>query len=105
MYPSDYGYATDLSTCTQTLYNYNNSESDYACRAKDWLFDSLFDQWTISPRANSSRAGNVFFVLGYGGLSNNGANIANRVRPAVYLKSGVTISGGNGTEEEPYVLN
>ena len=27
------------------------------------------------------------------------------VLPAVYLQSGVTISGGNGTQSEPYQIN
>ena len=103
MYPSDYGYATDLSTCTQTLYNYDNSANSYACRSKDWLYNSSYWQWTMSPRASSSGAYDVFSVDNSGKLYVSYYN--ERVRPAVYLKPGVTISGGNGTEEEPYVLN
>ena len=105
MYPSDYGYATDLSTCAQTLLNYDNSSNSYACRAKDWLYNSSFTQWTISPRAYSSYADLVFVVDIRGYLSHSDAYIDRRVRPAVYLKSGVIISGGNGTESDPYILN
>ena len=106
MYPSDYGYGTDLSTCTKTLSNYSNSSNSYACRANDWLFNSSYLQLTIGPRADSSSgAYRVFIVYNDGSLGNGVAADGYRVRPAVYLKPGVTISGGNGTEEEPYILN
>ena len=40
-YPSDYGYATDLSKCSQTLFNYDSSTDSYACRSNDWMYPIL----------------------------------------------------------------
>ena len=105
MYPSDYGYATDLSTCAQTLYNYSNSSNSYACRAKDWLFNSSFGQWTISPRANSSSAYGVFYVGITGSLDSYSAGNGRSIRPAVYLKATARIASGTGTYADPYVIN
>ena len=105
IYPSDYGYATDLSTCAKTLLNYSNSSNSYACRAKDWLYNSSFTQWTISPRANSSVAYSVFNVAGHGGLNDIYAYYGYRVRPAVYLKATARIASGTGTYADPYVIN
>ncbi len=104
MYPSDYGFATDLTICSQTLYNYSNSADSYACRAKDWLFDSSKYQWTLSPHGASDYARNVFDMYNDGTLSSGGASLGYAVRPAIYLKSDVVITGGNGSEDNPYVL-
>ena len=100
MYPSDYGYAGDLAYCGgYTLGNYYNDE----CASTNWLALGIWE-WTISPRAHSSDANYVFYVDYNGRLRSNNAAYDSRVRPAVYLKSGVTISEGDGTESNPYVL-
>ena len=98
IYPSDYIYATDLSICTQDGWNYTNSN----CYGNDWLYSGAF-QWTLMP--NSSEGIYSFVVsssalVGYRFTSN-----AYSVRPTIYLKSDVTISGGSGTSEDPYKLS
>ena len=97
---SDYGYAADLSQCNQILNNYSS------CTSSNWLFIGIFE-WTMSSRANSGYAYNVFFVFGNGGLDYADANNGNAVRPAVFLKSGVSIDidGKDGSFEHPYVLS
>ena len=98
MYPSDYGYATDLGSCSQTLYNYGSSTSSYACRTNDWLYESSLNQWTLSPNSNNanlvfvvSSLGRVYYYFAYG--SSNG------VRPVLYLKSDAAIVGEGTTSE------
>ena len=106
IYPSDYGYATDLTTCSQILDSYNISTNSYACKRNDWLFDSSNMQWTISSSAASGYSADyAFHVSNDGGLNFVPASNGNAVRPAVYLKSGVSISEGNGSQSNPYVLN
>ncbi len=99
VYPSDYGYATDLSLCTYQVGQYYN----YVCYHNDWLWDHVRDQFTISP----NRTYSIFIITTSNGYINSsqGAYYGNRIRPAVYLKSGITISGGIGTESDPYVLS
>ena len=107
MYPSDYGYATSGGATTnreaclaKELYNWNSSSD---CKNNDWLFDSGANQWTITPDSYSSC--NVFYVFntGYAGISY--APYSFRVRPSVYLTSEVIISGGEGSQENPYRLS
>ena len=97
---SDYGYAADLSQCNQTLENYSNT----GCVDTDWLKQNNL-YWTMSPRAFSGYASSVFRVVGSGALDPEYAHYDSAVRPAVFLKSGVSISGGNGSQSDPYVLS
>ena len=98
MYPSDYAYATDLSLCTTSGYNYNTSSN---CYGKDWLYNSAY-QWNIAPY--SSDAYNVFYVGSTGYVGKIYARSTRGVRPAVYLKSNVAIVSGEGTSSNPYQL-
>ena len=111
MYPSDYGYATsggsitDRTTCLNTiLYNWIDSNlSD--CKNNDWLFKSDNWQWTITPRADSSDAGYVFYVYFEGRIHYNFVFYAGGVRPTVYLKDNVKIVSGSGSESDPFELS
>jgi len=94
---SDYGYSADLSQCNQTLDSYSN------CTSSNWLSIGRLE-WTMSSRADSDSADIVFLVSLNGLLDAGYAFGDNAVRPAVFLKSGVTISSGNGSESNPFVL-
>ncbi len=108
MYPSDYGYATsggqtsDRATClANALYNwYDSSISD--CTSNDYLFKSSYGQLTLAP--DSSRTDSVFSVFSSGSVASNGAAFSFGVRPALFLKSSISISGGTGSSTEPYQL-
>ena len=100
MYPSDYGYSANMTSCSSTtLYNYGTS-----CKDSSWLFNSTIDQWTLSPRADSSRAYLMFSVYSDGRLYNDTAKYASGVRPVTYLKSNIKIVDGVGTDQQPFVL-
>ena len=107
MYPSDYGYATsggsttDREAClAKELYNWDESSfSD--CRNNDWLFNGSI-QWTLTPRSSGSII--VFSVYDDGNLVIDSANRGNGARPSIYLKSNIVISGGDGSESNPYTL-
>ena len=98
MYASDYGYAAS-DECKQTLNNYNNT----TCKNNNWLFKSN-NEWILPQNANDS--GGVFYFYSGGGVSCNyragGWQFA--VRPGLYLKSSVQITGGKGTSTAPYVI-
>ena len=100
IYPSDYGYAANLAQCNQTMDNYYED----GCWNNNWLKPSSWGNWTMSPRAGSGDALGVFRVNSGGGLDDDRAYFWNWVWPAVFLKSGVAISGGNGSQSNPFVL-
>ena len=109
MYPSDYGYATVGGTTTNketclntTLYDWNGSGvSD--CMNNSWLKPSYWT-WTLSPRANSNHANYVFAVNSNGRVSISDVLYTGAVRPAVFLQSSITITGGNGSSTSPYLI-
>ena len=111
MYISDYGYATAGGTtysrtaCLNTAVN-SSSYGDVwyygdDCAYNDWLYEND-EAWVLTPRENNSN--NIWCVNSSGGISTTSAAYTRRVKPAVYLKSTVQITGGSGTESDPYTL-
>ena len=108
-YPSDYGYATDLSKCSQTLYNYDSSTDSYACRSNDWMYPILGRSnlgWLLTPTSG----------LAYGAFGVNSTGyvyysdyyyrvyVAVGVAPVLYLGSDQDIVSGDGLQSNPYQL-
>ena len=95
---------TNKSQCG-TLSLFNSSNSNYRiCRNTTWMYNNDIDYWwTLSPLSDNS---NTVFTIGlYGGIGPNPAYYTNKVRPALYLSSEVQISGGNGSQSNPYTLS
>ena len=105
-YPSDYGYATDLSKCSQILSNYDSSTDSYACRSNDWMYPILgtsSNGWLLTPY--SSNAYRAFCVDSSGYVNDNyDVCIAYEVAPVLYLSSDQDIVSGDGSQSNPYQL-
>ena len=103
MYPSDYGYATDFTKCSQNLYNYDSSTDSYACRSNDWLYNGAF-QWLLTPDSSVANHGRA---VGSSGFVNNGDCVydAGGVRPVLNLNSVLVIESGSGTKSDPYRIS
>ena len=104
-YPSDYGYATDLSKCSQTLYNYDSNTDSYACRSNDWMY-SIFKtnsyNWLLTPL--SGVAYGAFGVSSAGPVRSYSVYYAFGVAPVLYLGSDQDIVAGDGLQSNPYQL-
>ena len=94
MYLSDYLYAssyyTNSDTTTQGTSYFGN---------KNWLYKGY--EWTLTPYA--SNANGVWHVR-YGSAGNSSTYAPTSARPSFYLKSTVSISGGDGTFANPYII-
>ena len=107
-YPSDYGYATDLSKCSQKLYNYDSSTDSYACRSNDWMYSIITNsgrnpEWLLT--SISDTAGIAFYVTSTGFVSHgNSVCNARGVAPVLYLGSNQDIVAGDGSQSNPYQL-
>ena len=109
MYPSDYGYATsggsttsrDVCLNTEMINWDSSSVSD--CKNNDWLYNSSNSQWTLTPNAVTSSI--AFIVYSRGLVRSSNASYTYGVSLALYLNSNVKISGGSGTEGNPFVLS
>ncbi len=105
-YPSDYGFATDLSKCSQTLFNYDSSTDSYACRSNDWMY-SIFKtnnfNWLLTP--TSGYASGAFNVYSTGFVNYDySVYVASGVAPVLYLGSNQDIVLGDGSQSNPYQL-
>ena len=97
---------SNKSICgTIYLMLYNSS----SCVSTGWMDTTSIDfWWTLSPMSHSSDR--VFYVLsngevftyssGYYSVDYNAAG----VRPVVYLSSNIKITGGNGSQSNPYTI-
>ncbi|MCI8446694.1 MAG: hypothetical protein HFH31_04270, partial [Bacilli bacterium] len=93
---ADYGYAS--TSCTDSTNMYTSAD----CRNNNWIFNSSNDQWTITPLSGPY---NVWIVRADGFVPWYNANYTTVVRPVVYLKSSIKITGGTGTSSDPYQLS
>ena len=99
MYLSDYGYAAGNNCATVTkLFNYNEK-----CSNKDWLYKIGIYQWVMSPNYGDSDY--VLDVNFSGQVNSNRSKRDCSVSPVFYLKSSVSITGGTGTESDPYLVS
>ena len=97
MYLSDYGYAASPSYWITELYNYEEAKSS------NWLNVNI-TEWTISRYSDNTN--NAFFVLSTGDLGHDSyVSFIYGVRPVFYLKSNVTIIGGDGSQNFPFRLS
>ena len=104
-YPSDYGYAADLSQCNQILWNYDNS----TCTSNNWMKSVITNNgnnvgWLLTPYSGTSYS--VWHVTsdGYASIDNDVANDAWAVAPVLYLNSKQAIGSGDGSNNLPFQL-
>ena len=60
--------------------------------------------WTMSPSYFSGSHANVFYVNSAGSLNHHYVDSAYGMRPVLNLKADVTISGGDGSSSDPFVV-
>ena len=99
---SEYLRTNSNSNCKIFRLNNNNYST---CKNTTWMYAlNINDWWTLSPSSGSSDY--VFGVISRGGVNIGNARTANiAVRPAITLSSEVQITGGIGTQSDPYVVN
>ena len=97
MYSSDYGYASGYTCVTEV------SLSDYsgACQNKNWLNDGMY-KWLITP--NSGSSGGIFIFDAIGIIGKNSVDSSFMVFPTFYLKPTTSISSGDGSSSNPYII-
>ena len=104
-YPSDYGYAADLSQCKQTLDNYYNTNNN-TCPSNNWMMTLIryYSLWLLTPYSGDAYSawnvhsdGSVFD--GYRACASFG------VVPVLSLNSELDIGSGSGTSSSPYQLS
>ncbi len=99
MYISDYMYGTLPEFWNTKAENYSNED----VKTNNWIYIGL-SEWTISRRSDSGFNARGVHYPGYAGITNLAVNDYG-IRPVLYLSSDVKITGGLGTEKNPYKLS
>ena len=101
-YPSDYGYAADLSLCQKQLGSYN----DATCTANNWMKSILAPNngWLLTPTSGFAYLAWYVFSSGRVYSSINDYN-AYGLAPVLSLISELDIGPGTGTSSSPYQLS
>ena len=100
IYPSDYGYASTDSECRKMI---EHSNSLTNCKNNNWL-QAFLSYWTIT--SSSKNTTNAIRIASGSGIYNDSvtANYAG-ARPTLFLKSTVQILKGDGSSNNPYIIN
>ena len=102
-YPSDYGYAADLSLCQKQLSAYY----DATCTVNNWMKNIVANNggifgWLLTP--TSDYANTAWYVHSPGRVNGNVVSSAFGVAPVLYLDSKLVIGSGSGSSSAPYQL-
>ena len=90
---------SNMNNCG-TLSNYNKNYS--SCKNTTWMYNNVA-WWTLS-RA-SGYVSDVYYVASHGTLPDQPANYPDKgVRPTLYISSSIKITGGTGTQSDPYTI-
>ena len=102
-YPSDYGYAADLSLCQKQLGSYN----DATCTANNWMKNILAPNygWVLTPSSGNAYYACIVVTSGRVGNYYNGAFNSYGVAPVLSLTTKLGIGPGSGTSSSPYQLS
>ena len=103
IYSSDYGYASEDDACATNLGYIRGAIDSYPCKNKNWLFTEQYYR-TITPVFNSSASIAVQSVYGTGIIGHSDAYLVYEIKPSLYLKANILISG-DGTIGNPYVFS
>ena len=101
-YPSDYGYAADLSLCQKQLGSYN----DATCTANNWMKSILVPNygWLLTPHSISVSGAWCVYSSGNVGHGSN-TSTSGGVAPVLSLSSELDIGPGTGESSSPYQLS
>ncbi len=106
-YPSDYGYAADLSICSDKKLNQYN---DANCTANNWMTTMIMGNSAstslMSPYTASGSSNRAYGVTYSSGLVTANYYTYNKfnVYPALYISSNFEFCGGSGESEDPWLI-
>ena len=112
LYPSDYGYATSSGSSTYKSTCLNTVITEWAnvpeCIENNWIHQQdKIGMWLLFSLGTANAGSSVLKVHSDGYInSNNGyGNRTQQTKPTAYLKKEVFITGGEGTETNPFVIS
>ena len=96
MTPSDYGYAASTS-CTNTTLN-----STYDCADKNWMVSG--ESFAMLGFSGGTRHITGPLVNETGGVDSYNETMTVNIRPVIYLNPSTMFASGEGSKDNPYIL-
>ena len=94
---------TNLNTNCKTFYSYASNFYN-TCRHSTWMYtDAYSDWWVLSPH-ESVETHWIIALMQDGAFTSIASWGSIAVRPAIYLSSSVQITGGDGSQSNPYTI-
>ena len=86
--------------------NFNiNTQNISTCINTNWMFDSNINWWTTSVlNGGSYAAPYIVTAQGHCYAGDYGLKTTQGIKPSIYLSSKVQITGGTGTQSDPYTI-
>ena len=103
---ADYGYAVGSTLRESCLEKTTEGYDSDSCASNNWLFKEV-GEWVLEPTtvgsgsSNPPKSGSIS-SLGGSTWWANGDPIG--ARPSVYLTTSWSLSGGDGSNETPYII-
>ena len=108
MYASDYGYATSGGTSIDREECLNKEIFNWyatGCYNNDWLYKSSNGEWLLNIDDDVPGLAYAIFKTEYGGyIQSNSISESYDITPTLYLTPEISITGGDGTQSNPYTL-
>ena len=99
---SDWYKASSNAECTGTTNDwYVAGKTDYKCNSDNYLSKSGYWWWLINPYGNDTRA--LLSIDASGSIGGASAVNNSSVRPVLYLKANIQLTG-TGTSSDPYKI-
>ena len=92
---------TNSNASCKTFSNYIDNYN--TCKNTSWMYINN-DWWTLSADSTYFDSGYVYYILESGELNFRYANSSYMIRPALYLSSSIKITGGDGSQSNPYTI-
>ena len=106
IYPSDYMYASSACYNDDSMngFSFSSGYTSDTCKSTNWLLATIDFYWTLSPGSDCSK-NYVVYLLSVGDLYEDyAASNVRFLRPSVYLDTSVSYVSGDGTSDNPFVI-
>ena len=95
---SDFGYAASPKYWSNIQLNsYSSTKND------NWLATNTSNEWTINKHSSNYTIAYYLYSSGY--PNSTSAQASYLVRPSIYLVSSTTVTSGDGSSTNPYMIN
>ena len=93
----------DVKIIFMYTFPYSNDHRSDVCKTFNWLYESEFAQWSLSPSSNWHS--NVISISFNSHIDRSQVRAYKAgIRPTLYLDSGIKYVSGSGKKKNPFII-